>query len=280
MADRTLFPRAFGLRTPTPLWTAPAFDRCLLLALLYPAAMILIMWTVSGHVGPAEHTLLLRSGVPGWERAGMPIGIAAAWYCLRRYQRSTGWATLMWWIIDLPIIVILVAAGAGAVVVGIAFINIGTGIGILACIVAGFFVFSAFSNAPRIGSRMGCRSRCDIRRCCLCCRAADYLNKRCALGRWQGQFQAAPVAVLIAACIVAAGVVASHETWLLGGPVLLFLGLLTLLKLTIRLGGARTDPGAAAPRPRTWRLAPLSPGDRRRPGRRWCHCFSHHRHRF
>lgn len=33
-ADRTLFPRAFGLKTPAPLWTAPAFDRCLLLALV------------------------------------------------------------------------------------------------------------------------------------------------------------------------------------------------------------------------------------------------------
>jgi hypothetical protein len=29
MADRTLFPRAFGLKKPAPLWTAPAFDRCL-----------------------------------------------------------------------------------------------------------------------------------------------------------------------------------------------------------------------------------------------------------
>jgi hypothetical protein len=29
MADRTLFPRAFGLKTPAPLWTAPALDRCL-----------------------------------------------------------------------------------------------------------------------------------------------------------------------------------------------------------------------------------------------------------
>jgi hypothetical protein len=40
MADRTLFPRAFGLETPAPLWTAPAFDRCLLLASIYPIATI------------------------------------------------------------------------------------------------------------------------------------------------------------------------------------------------------------------------------------------------
>jgi hypothetical protein len=51
-ADQTLFPHAFGLRTPAPLWTAPAFDRCLLLALLYPIATIFVIWAVTGHVGP------------------------------------------------------------------------------------------------------------------------------------------------------------------------------------------------------------------------------------
>lgn len=35
MADRTLFPRAFGLKKPAPLWTAPALDRCLFLATAY-----------------------------------------------------------------------------------------------------------------------------------------------------------------------------------------------------------------------------------------------------
>jgi hypothetical protein len=43
MADQTLFPRAFGLRTPAPLWTAPAFDRCLFLALLYRVATIFVI---------------------------------------------------------------------------------------------------------------------------------------------------------------------------------------------------------------------------------------------
>ncbi len=58
MADRTLFPRAFGLKKPAPLWTAPAFDRCVLLALVYPIATILLIWAISGDVGPAEEALL------------------------------------------------------------------------------------------------------------------------------------------------------------------------------------------------------------------------------
>jgi hypothetical protein len=60
MADRTLFPHAFGLKTPAPLWTAPAFDRCLLLALVYPIVTVILIWAISGHVGPAEAALGLK----------------------------------------------------------------------------------------------------------------------------------------------------------------------------------------------------------------------------
>src|SRR5260370_2149026 len=83
MADRTLFPRAFGLKTPAPLWTAPAFDRCLLLALVYPIATIFIIWAVSGHVGPAEAALGLKADIAGWQRGialgAMAIAALAVW---------------------------------------------------------------------------------------------------------------------------------------------------------------------------------------------------------
>jgi hypothetical protein len=68
LADRTLFPRAFGLKKPAPLWTAPAFDRCLFLAMLYPFATIFVIWAVSGHVGPAERALDLKPDISGWRR--------------------------------------------------------------------------------------------------------------------------------------------------------------------------------------------------------------------
>jgi hypothetical protein len=68
MADRTLFPRAFWLQKAGALWTAPAFDRCLLLALVYPIATIFAIWAISGRVGPAEAALGLDAYVPGWLR--------------------------------------------------------------------------------------------------------------------------------------------------------------------------------------------------------------------
>ena len=84
MAHRTLFPSAFGLRKPAPLWTTAAYDRCLLLALLYPIAVVFIGWTASGHVGPAENAWNLLPNVPFWQRASafaaVVGGLGIGWY--------------------------------------------------------------------------------------------------------------------------------------------------------------------------------------------------------
>jgi hypothetical protein len=93
MADRTLFPHAFGLKTPAPLWTAAAFDRCLLLALIYPVAIIFAIWVISGHVGPAEAALGLNPNIGGLQRSFsvVPYGAAAleGWRLWRGQSR--------WW---------------------------------------------------------------------------------------------------------------------------------------------------------------------------------------
>jgi hypothetical protein len=74
MADRTLFPHAFGLNKPAPLWTVPALDRCLLLALIYPVGTVFVIWAVSGHVGPAEAALGLSNDFVAWQR-GLAAGM-------------------------------------------------------------------------------------------------------------------------------------------------------------------------------------------------------------
>jgi hypothetical protein len=75
--DRTLFPHAFGLKTRAPLWTASSFDRCLLLALIYPIGCVFVIWATSGHVGPAAEALGLGPGTAGWQRA-LGVGAVAA----------------------------------------------------------------------------------------------------------------------------------------------------------------------------------------------------------
>jgi hypothetical protein len=92
-ADQTLFPHAFGLRTPASLWTAPAFDRCLLLALIYPIATIFIIWTVSDHIGPAETALHLKPDFPGWQRG---VGLAGLGCSLFLWVRPSEWKARLW----------------------------------------------------------------------------------------------------------------------------------------------------------------------------------------
>jgi hypothetical protein len=109
-ADRTLFPHIFGLRTPVPLWTVPAFYRCLLLALIYPIVAIVFVWTVSGHVGPAEAALHLRMYLSAWWRwfSAAAIGISAV--ALWGVARSNGWRRMAY-----------ALACSGAFVIGMAF---------------------------------------------------------------------------------------------------------------------------------------------------------------
>jgi hypothetical protein len=96
MAGQTLFPRAFGLRTPAALWTAPAFDRCLLLALVYPILTIVFVWVVSGHVGLAERALHLKPNLSGSERsivaAGVGVFFVAMWSA---HRAEVGWKGLL-----------------------------------------------------------------------------------------------------------------------------------------------------------------------------------------
>ena len=75
MADRTLFPHAFGLRKPAPLWTVPAFDRCLMLALFYSSRR---SWSSgpSATVGPAEAALGLHATDDGAVRRRSSLSVS------------------------------------------------------------------------------------------------------------------------------------------------------------------------------------------------------------
>jgi hypothetical protein len=114
MSNQTLLPRAFGLRTPAPLWTAPAFDRCLLLALIYPLATVYVIWIATGHVGPAEAALGLKADVQGWQRGvgAMSTGfsILAFWSA----ARSKGSKSVTWYAIAATIVLAVDGSVAGA----------------------------------------------------------------------------------------------------------------------------------------------------------------------
>jgi hypothetical protein len=129
MADQTLWPRAFGLRTLAPLWTPASFDRCLLLALIYPLVVIFVMWAASGHVGPAEQALGLSKYIRGSSRsialALLALSTSAYWRSVSSARAS---ARLKW-------------LTAGAVAGAIAGSAVGSSTVSIASVVAGVVVF-------------------------------------------------------------------------------------------------------------------------------------------
>jgi hypothetical protein len=167
-ADQTLFPRAFGLKTRAPLWTAPAFDRCLFLALVYPLATISIIWAVSGHVGPAEAALGLQPDMAGWRR-GIAVGAIVILALVIRRAAAFGLVVasvvvfvvaivaLAFAVINVFIVVAIVVATVVAFVDARAIAFIDPRAGARAGAVAGAFVDAraiAFID-PRAGARAG-----------------------------------------------------------------------------------------------------------------------------
>jgi hypothetical protein len=121
MADRTFFPHFLGLKTPAPLWTVPAFERCLLLALIYPIVTIVLIWAISGHIGPAEAALHLPPGTSGWRRAAGMVLIFLSAYAWLRCYRAEGWVKkFVWFVFASASASVIAGVYAVAVVIGFA----------------------------------------------------------------------------------------------------------------------------------------------------------------
>jgi hypothetical protein len=304
MAERTLFPHAFGLKTPVPLWTAPAFDRCLLLALIYPIAAIFLIWAISGHVGPAEAALGLKSvpDLKGWQWSLVVALIGFFGFALWRSFLAEGWRRLVWWLSGSAFAAGIIVAGAGAFAVAstvvvalasaVAFaVVVAAGIAGGASVAAAFylslylalpiafaaaafygaiafsvafsiaFAFYFASFSARYSARLSAGdfavafSRVGVGAVALAGGLAVFFAGFLAGGGYgagyplavpgavavqtlyvqaidrggQGRFVALFSAAMIVAFLAAAPFLASLETWTLVGPLLLFVGLLTLL---------------------------------------------------
>lgn len=62
-------PHAFRLKKAAPLWTAASYDRCLLIALIYPIVCIYAVWAVTGTAGLVGSALGFVDGT-GWPHVG------------------------------------------------------------------------------------------------------------------------------------------------------------------------------------------------------------------
>ncbi len=240
MADRTLFLHAFGLKKPAPLWTAPALDRCLLLALVYPIATIFLIWTISGHVGPAERAFGLTANLHVWQRLLVAATIGFSSNVYRHFILSIGRKSED----QVSIFLINAALKIGFTVAfsytdTVAFAIAATVTFTLAAtlLVAGFPIRGpgafAFASAlvlaitlPYI--RTGSIFFAAIRIGALLF-VSRLVNDNAIEHRQQGVLLTLVLSLAILVCLGAANSLSFLESWKYCGPILLFLGLLTLL---------------------------------------------------
>jgi hypothetical protein len=251
MANRSAFPHAFGLKTPAPLWTPRAFDRCLFLALVYPIATIFIIWAVSGHDGPAEKALGLAPNVPGWSRGFAAAAAAFEGFAIWSVFWEEGRIVLRHFAHALGIgaaaglyAIIALAAIAAAAALTFAFGSVGTGaaafgIAVVAAVAAAGRVAGAVAVAAAVptvlglafglggasqsavASVVGAAAAASIGTLLLCAFAIKH--------RAQGVFLLFFIPAMILACLAIVGLLLPLRTWPYIGPLLLFQGLLTLV---------------------------------------------------
>ncbi len=224
MTDRTLFPHVFWLRTPAPLWTAPAFDRCLLLALIYPIFTILIIWAVSGDVGPAA-ALGLRPDLAGWRRGLLVAMIGTTVFALWRGSRASGPKSAAWLAVAFASAVAVSFAGFFAVLfASIIAYNLFASRFAESGTFAGIFA-GAFATAlpgTSAGLLFGIFTGTVLV-------ALTFLNEAAVKHRWHGYYLSLFVpGMTVIACLYAI-MLSPSENWETSGPLVLFLGLLTLI---------------------------------------------------
>lgn len=265
MADRTLFPQAFGLRRPAPLWTAPSFDRCLLLALVYPVAAIVLIWVVSNDVGPAEAALGLYA-TDDWRRAIVFGALGLLGFAFWRYMINTGLRSLAWLavasisalgsavVVDAvsegvdfglvissgAVFIVAVCAATGVVAFAVSGgTGTGAGAGAIAFAVGGTLAIGAGFAVGGVGPvgygavvvAFALAAAFSLATMSAFDRAgpADGDEKRPGKLGWQGVFLGTLVAFMILMSFAGATLLSHLDNWRELGSPLLFLGLLTLI---------------------------------------------------
>jgi hypothetical protein len=212
--------------------------------LIYPIAMIFAIWAISGSVGPAEAALGLKPDISGWAR-GILVGSIVGLLCFNlawwRRFKDRRWE-------DMGLVFGFAFAGgaAGAAVASyenirifsaiiginfamftaIPFIRLGIlvdiggfiGIGAVYVVLALAVVLAIRASFPIVVGLFGPGAV-----------AVVLLGRAAIRHRWRGLFLSLFLLAMIVACLALAAVPWPLRSWGIGGPLVLFLGLLTLL---------------------------------------------------
>ncbi len=87
--------RLFRLQGEVPLWSVLAYDRCLLLALIYPMGVAFLIWVVIGEAGSLGQALRLKVGIDPMQRVALLVGVGCFAFSLVRAMRAKSMKQLL-----------------------------------------------------------------------------------------------------------------------------------------------------------------------------------------
>src|SRR5262245_16849940 len=239
-ADQSLFPHFLGLKTPASTWTASAFDRCVLIALVYPIVTIFVIWVISGHVGPAETALDLSRDPPLWQRLLSLFCLSLGIFIL---VRTLGKMT------TLPFVARLLSALSSLCFIGVGLLAIQSSVttyvlSALGCaiifssvrsvgggvaIVTGAVLFLVGFGIGSIAIPGSYGANIGIVVTVILVSLLFWFNERAKIRQRDWLFILLSLAAATFICLVGARYLSTESDWPLVGPPLLFLGWLTLL---------------------------------------------------
>jgi hypothetical protein len=247
------FRHMFGLKTAAALWTAPAFDRCLVLALIYPIVTILFIWAISGRVGPAEAALGLQATVAGWRRLSLLLTLGIAAFAGQRAKQNpepwfyiflvvsfvfvpftmvnTTSSGTIGWAVFFAVPAAWFVRGSGHTfrfglisLFGRKWERGRVGVTTVALFIAAPFTFALLLEVPAPGFIIAIvMIAVAMSAVSVVLIGLNYISTRC---QWQGVFLSIFTIVAILICLVTADLFSQSKTWKIIGPLLLFFGLL------------------------------------------------------
>jgi hypothetical protein len=218
------------------------------LALVYPVTAIFLIWSISGHVGPAESALDFGPNVPDWKRGAFialyAFGIFAVWRGKEPYTwKHAAWISFfsltifisattfaVFTIICLyfaigTIIYFDAVSGVGIIAIsGLLGINIAVTVAINLPLVVRHHIRALY---PVLGSIIAVALALAFLSAVVA--TAFLLRTTGARHRLYPLFLSFSTLGMILVCLSMAKSLSALETWDEDGPVLLFLGLLTLI---------------------------------------------------
>jgi hypothetical protein len=240
------------LRRKAAIWTGPAFDRCILIAIIYPLSSLMVFWSIDGEVGQSQFVLRLPEIHDRWRLFILAVAAVSEIIAIWKIMTTRSWTSALWAVTGGAWAMSLSIAAAGVPRVAVVFGSVALASGVTALVGSRVRNWRALQRTTDSGTVSGLAAILAINAGCLVFSEVGKIDQYVAgalagattvfmmvLGtvltkRWREENNALALCflwllALLLTLTVARQIEGLQETWGKAGPMLLFLAWLPLI---------------------------------------------------